>query len=581
MHAASSAQPTLNVVLPAWKAGKGASERRCATPEDVLALLANQRRFERFYPVLSAKLGSFKAALFLGHALYWARHLLTQPERDGWCFMTATQCQAITGLSVREQASARRLLCGLGILQEKLAGVPATLHYRINFPALLQWAGVACAAADDAAAALDALKLWLDESIPYYKPLADCEASVAGGLYLSLLLQRQRNWRDADGYSRVPQKKIAELLGFGSKTQRNTREKLKACGLLKERAWGGAFVRVDTQALMGHIVPDWKAGSEQEGSSPIEESAVMPQRNIPTFLNGLSHKNNAPQTHLHPDSAMAPQAQDAPLSTVRRWLHSPPAPGAIHIAAAAQAALALPSRWDSPSAALPKKPIGTGRVRRMFEIPAVFLPPPAVSERDKRRAALGRRLKRAQQKAAQQAAARAAPPVSTKRQKPALKAVSCQHSPPSSLAQEANCLVMPEKLDGALHNAAQRTVSGASIPVFEQQMLLDELAGQLATKHIANPIGYLYALLQKHLRGELQPALAAKVAVDRARKKECEKILHKAMNPGTSSSAAKDGAAIIRNEQRTVTSEKWRGKLAQLRKKLRSAEIVARRGKVA
>ena len=53
-------------------------------------------------------------------------------------------------------------------------------------------------------------------------------------------------------------------------------------------------------------------------------------------------------------------------------------------------------------------------------------------------------------------------------------------------------------------------------------MLLDELAGQMGAKCIANPIGYLHSLVKKHKDGGLVPAFAKTVADDRARR---EKLL--------------------------------------------------------
>ena len=72
--------------------------------------------FIQFHPALAELLG-FKAALFLGHALYWSRHLArTQPKRNGWFFMTARQWEQATGLTTREQASVRELLVERNLL---------------------------------------------------------------------------------------------------------------------------------------------------------------------------------------------------------------------------------------------------------------------------------------------------------------------------------------------------------------------------------------------------------------------------------------------------------------------------------
>ena len=55
----------------------------------------------------------------------------------------------------------------------------------------------------------------------------------------------------------------------------------------------------------------------------------------------------------------------------------------------------------------------------------------------------------------------------------------------------------------------------AALDVAQQQMLLDELAGQMAAKNIVNPIGYLHTLVKKHKEGGFEPAMAEKIAADR------------------------------------------------------------------
>ena len=98
--------------------------------------------------------------------------------------------------------------------------------------------------------------------------------------------------------------------------------------------------------------------------------------------------------------------------------------------------------------------------------------------------------------------------VSTKRQGAALSKL-----PPPVPEAQGSPLVMPFALDASLHETATRTV--ATLEAAQQQMLLDELAGQMAVKNITNPIGYLHVLVKKHKEGSLVPAMAEKVAADR------------------------------------------------------------------
>ena len=127
----------------------------------------------------------------------------------------------------------------------------------------------------------------------------------------------------------------------------------------------------------------------------------------------------------------------------------------------------------------------------MFDAPQINIPPPAKCVRDKARKPLKKAGRRR--------------PVSTKRH------VALSSKLPQVVPEVR--LVMPSALDASLHETARRTV--AALPAPEQQVLLDELAGQMIAKSIANPIGYLHALVKKHKEGELVPAMAEKVAADR------------------------------------------------------------------
>ena len=436
------------------------SARRSATPADVTLQLAAHHWFVQFYPALAARLGNFKAALFLGHALYWTRHLAeNNPRMDGWFYMTAQKCQEVTGLTTREQAAVRRLLRDLGLLEEKLAGVPATLHYRVNLPALVQWAGLPCTAPGNKGAALRAVDTWLNSSIRFYKPLADCAGSLAGGLYLSLLVQKQREWRNADGFSHVTQQRISELLAWGSKTQRNAREKLKAIGLLQESE-RGAWIRVDMDAVMKEIAPEWK-GRDIEAEAKTQPqagtAANMASANA-TFAPAPAARTGATRFLLPASHILLPKQQDALFST---------------------------------EAAPPAKPGGGAR---MFDAPS--LAPPRQSLRAMMRKAM--RKKAGGRKS-----------VSTKRQVAALSKLG-------RTVPEVCPLVMPPALDASLHKRASRMV--AALDVAQQQMLLDELAGQMDAKNIVNPIGYLHTLVKKHKEGGFEPAMAEQVAADRERR---------------------------------------------------------------
>jgi hypothetical protein len=73
--------------------------------------------------------GSVTAALFLSQALYWSKRT---GENDGWFYKTQTDWEEETGLSRREQETARKNLRDRGILLEKQEGLPQRLYFKLD-----------------------------------------------------------------------------------------------------------------------------------------------------------------------------------------------------------------------------------------------------------------------------------------------------------------------------------------------------------------------------------------------------------------------------------------------------------------
>ncbi|HGE5984796.1 TPA: hypothetical protein ACGGR3_002160 [Vibrio cholerae] len=72
-------------------------------------------------------------ALFLSQSLYWSR----RTNESGWFYKTQEEWEEETGLSRREQDSARKRLKSLGIIEEKKQGVPCRVFYKVNGEKLL------------------------------------------------------------------------------------------------------------------------------------------------------------------------------------------------------------------------------------------------------------------------------------------------------------------------------------------------------------------------------------------------------------------------------------------------------------
>jgi hypothetical protein len=281
---------------------------------DIALSHLNARGFIQFHPLLAQRLDDFKAAIFLGHALYWSKHLAQiQPQRKGWFFMSAAQWTQATGLSTREQVSIRSALVERGLLLEALAGRPAVMHFKVDLGRTAKLLGQP----DLTWASMTEL---FRSCIRFYKPLVDICGSVGAGLYLSYLLQRQsfamRNPETSSAavemfpgefIYRPEQARIA--LCLGSKAQRNAREKLKAAGFIRE----GRSIQemVATRVNLAAIASCLQAQGERaiRRSTPrkrsvrvaVHELAVVPSGT--NLLGGAALLNRTgttlPQRQLH------------------------------------------------------------------------------------------------------------------------------------------------------------------------------------------------------------------------------------------------------------------------------------------
>ena len=82
-----------------------------------------------FNPSFKKITGSTNAALLLSQAFYWTKRA-TLP--DGWFWKTRNEWMEETGLTETELDTAREKCRVVGVIEEDLRGVPATLHYRVN-----------------------------------------------------------------------------------------------------------------------------------------------------------------------------------------------------------------------------------------------------------------------------------------------------------------------------------------------------------------------------------------------------------------------------------------------------------------
>ena len=76
-------------------------------------------RHVAFHRRLVGLTGNVKASLLLSQAIYWARHGRDLAPGGGWVHKTSEQWMLETGLSAKEQLSARGLLRRLDLLQDQ------------------------------------------------------------------------------------------------------------------------------------------------------------------------------------------------------------------------------------------------------------------------------------------------------------------------------------------------------------------------------------------------------------------------------------------------------------------------------
>ena len=98
-----------------------------------------------YHAVLAKAVGSATAGIFLSQLLYWTPRA---HDKEGWIYKTQKDIYEETALTRWEQESARKVLRKAGstpgrtgVLEEKRAGVPSRLYFRINMAAIVQLLG--------------------------------------------------------------------------------------------------------------------------------------------------------------------------------------------------------------------------------------------------------------------------------------------------------------------------------------------------------------------------------------------------------------------------------------------------------
>lgn len=92
-----------------------------------------------YNPTFKRITGSTVAGIFLSQAWYWSKR---HREQEGWFYKSQKEWEDETGLTRSEQETARRHCLRVGVIEERLKGVPATMYYRVNKPKVYELLGV-------------------------------------------------------------------------------------------------------------------------------------------------------------------------------------------------------------------------------------------------------------------------------------------------------------------------------------------------------------------------------------------------------------------------------------------------------
>ncbi len=206
---------------------------------------------------------SVKAALLLSQSIYWTRHGRDIARNGGWFHKTTGQWAMETGLSAKEQLSAREVLCRLELLEDQRIGVPARLQFRLNLDRLGTRLAERIARHPDAVDWSDRLVLaeLLGPSVAFHRSLVGVAGGVHGGLLLSraLHLTRQQSGRRMDEWIASSAARWIDEIGLTRREQETARRDLVCAGLWEECLRGippSTLVRIRLDGLLALLTDD-------------------------------------------------------------------------------------------------------------------------------------------------------------------------------------------------------------------------------------------------------------------------------------------------------------------------------------
>ena len=306
----------------------GTDDSRSARPAEELSLiwrlLGRQIAFHRRLVYLT---GSAKAALLLSQAIYWTRHGRDVVQHGGWFYKTIGQWKMETGLSEKEQASARQNLRALAILDERRAGVPAKLHFRLALEQLgtllTDRAGMSNSHVDWDDGALVAELL--GPTLSFHRTLAAVAGGVNAGLMLSRAVHvtRRQSGKQFDGWICGSAALWNQETGLTRRQQETARRDLALLDVWEETVSGippRTFARVKLACLLTrlaeyvHTSPEITCGARapaapvcgisadrfaQSGETGLREPGILVSPKAPNQFRRERHHTSAESATSH------------------------------------------------------------------------------------------------------------------------------------------------------------------------------------------------------------------------------------------------------------------------------------------
>jgi hypothetical protein len=88
-----------------------------------------------YHPGIARAVKSVSAGVLMAQLIYWSPRTR---DPEGWFWKTRDEIEEETALGRWEQETARKVLKKYGVLEEKLKGVPARMHFRVNIQRLAE-----------------------------------------------------------------------------------------------------------------------------------------------------------------------------------------------------------------------------------------------------------------------------------------------------------------------------------------------------------------------------------------------------------------------------------------------------------